>query len=64
MARTLPWLKESQTVRADIKRDRSVKRQRVADPETDDDELNTTGVSTPKRKAVTRPGEAIVILQV
>jgi len=63
MARTLPWLRKPHTVRAEAKRDRPVKRQRVQDPASDqEDDLNSTGVSTPRRRAIARPGESLVTL--
>ena len=40
---------------SEAKRDRPVKRQRVMDPESEEDG-NSTGVGTPRRKAVARPG--------
>jgi len=62
MARTLPWLKEAGAAKSVAKRDRPVKRQRIMDPDSEEDDRNSTGVSTPRRKAVIRPGEAIMIL--
>jgi len=47
-------------MRADAKRDRPVKRQRVMDPASEDDDLNSTGVSTPRRRAIARPGESVL----
>ncbi|KAI9876386.1 MAG: hypothetical protein M1830_006623 [Pleopsidium flavum] len=55
MARTLPWLKEAGAVKSEAKRDRPVKKQRIMEPESEEDDPNSTGVSTPRRKAMLRP---------
>lgn len=56
MPRTLPWLQEKR--RSSIVKqttERQGKRQRTETPDLVDDDLNTTGVSTPERRAKLRP---------
>ena len=57
MVRTLPWLNgRAASTKVVEAHKRPIKRQRVIDPNFDTDDDSTKDVSSPRRRALTRPG--------